>query len=671
MAVALDHYIEGQWRPGIGEVAVQYHALTGTVIAFATRAPSDGAAILDFARRKGGPALRRLTFHERGRMLKALGKYLLERKEKYYTLAARMGATQYDAWLDIEGGLGCLFAYGALRHDLPDQTFWTEDESVALVRDGGFSGRHIWVPRPGAALHIHPFCNPVRHFLEKLAISVMAGMPSVAKASEQTSFMTEAVMRDIVESNLLPVGALQLITGTARDLVESLTAQDVATFTGRASTGQILQESLRLPQGQIPFYLHTESANIAVLGEDAGPGTLEFDLFISECRREIVIQAGQRCTAFRRMAVPEKYAEAVKAALIKDFSRLVVGDPARPGVHMGPLANRWQVARVVEQVGRLTEYASLVFGDPSKFDIDAADATQGAFLPPMLYWAPEPLRHPALHTLECFGPVATLMPYRHLEEAIELARLGGHSLVGMFCSNDRHLQEEYTFQTAAFHGRTVLLNRESTKNNPGSGVQFPMLHQSPGNTGGLTGLQPYWQRSAIQGHPNNLTSLLRQQQPGAERPETAVHPFQKNFAALTIGETWVTARHTINVTDLHRYASISGDYFFANMDESQLKETPYRHRTVHPFFVLTRAVGLFTDAKKGAMLLTFGLDSCRFIKPAYPGTTIGAKLTVQEKIPVEAPNQHYAAAGTVKWQVEVFDEKNEMLMTATLLTLFK
>jgi oxepin-CoA hydrolase / 3-oxo-5,6-dehydrosuberyl-CoA semialdehyde dehydrogenase len=669
MLASLDNYILGQWFPGEGEGLTQYHAVTGAPVAVAAETPDDCAPIFDFARRRGGPALRRLTLHERGRLLKALANYLLERKEKYYTLAVKMGASRYDAWLDIEGGIGSLFAYGALRHQLPDQPYWLEEEVIALAKEGGFSGRHIWVPRPGVALHVNPFCMPVRHFLEKTAVSLMAGMPVVIKASEQTSFMVEAVMRDIVESSLLPTSALQLIVGPGHDLARYLTGQDVATFTGQAASGLLWRQHLRPTPDQPSLYFDAESINVAVLGEDAGPDTPDFDLFVRECRREMTIGAGQRCTATRRIVVPEKYAEAVKTALIRELSKVTVGDPARDDVHMGPLANQGQLARVTEQTRRLSAYAAPIFGDVPP--VDRPDTAPGAFLPPLLMWAANPLQHPDLHRIECFGPVATLMPYRHLEEAIELARLSGPSLVGTFCSNDRRLQEAYTWQTAAFHGRIVLLNRESAKNSPGAGVALPLLHHSNGNPGGLAGLRLYSQRTAIEGHPDDLTALVQQYHAGAGRPETAVHPFQKNFTELQIGETWTTARHTVNVADLHHFASVSGDYFFAHMDETQAKDAPYGQRTAHPFFVLARAVGLLTEAKKGAMLLTFGLDSCRFIKPVYPGATIGVKLTVQEKIPSEPREARDVPKGTVKWRIEASDEKNETVMTAVLLTFVK
>lgn len=678
----LHNYVLGAWIPGDGEGTPQYNACTGEIVAIASDAGLDFAKILEYARNTGNPALRRMSFHERGRMLKALALYLLERKEKYYTVSHWTGATRADSWVDIEGGIGNLFAYSSLRRRFPDEPYYVEGETVRLSKENTFIGHHILTPKRGVAVHINAFNFPIWGMLEKIAVNLLAGMPAVVKPSEQTSFLTEAMVRDIVESGILPAGALQLIVGTGRGILDHVTSQDVATFTGSAETGKKLRALPAIIQHSVPFTMEADSLNAAVLGEDAVPGTPEFDLFIKEVRREMVTKAGQKCTAVRRIIVPEKLLDDVHKALAKALGQTVVGDPAAEGVRMGALINRKQLERVREKLTLLTAKTPILFGDPDRFEVTGADRDKGAFLPPILLLNEKPLQQTITHETECFGPVSTLMPYKNIDEAIEITQLGKGSLVSTICTYDRHIQREYVLNAAAYHGRILMLNRDSAKENTGHGSPMPLLvHGGPGHAGGgeemggMRGVLHYMQRTALQGHPTDITNATNQYQPGAAQTETPVHPFKKHFEDLFVGETLITAKHTVSEADIHNFANVSGDNFYAHTDVTALDGTPFTSRVAHGYFVLSKAAGLFVDAKKGPVLLNYGLDECRFTKPVYPGTTIGVKLTVKEKIGQEHdPNKEGVGAiprGIVKWLVDVYDEEGETVAVATILTMVR
>jgi oxepin-CoA hydrolase/3-oxo-5,6-dehydrosuberyl-CoA semialdehyde dehydrogenase len=659
-----------------------YSTLSGEIVATASDAGLDFAQILEYGRKTGNPVLRRMTFHERGRMLKALAFYLLERKEKYYTVSHWTGATRADSWVDIEGGIGNLFAYSSLRRRFPNEPYYVEGETVRLSKENTFTGHHILTPKHGVAVHINAFNFPVWGMLEKIAVNLLAGMPAVVKPSEQTSFLTEALVRDIVESGILPAGALQLIVGTGRGILDSVMSQDVVTFTGSAETGKKLRAHPALIQHSVPFTMEADSLNAAVLGEDAAPGTPEFDLFIKEVRREMVTKAGQKCTAVRRIIVPEKLLEDVHKALAKALGQTTIGDPAVEGVRMGALINRKQLDRVREKLALLAEKTPVIFGDPDRFEVTGANRENGAFIPPILLLNENPVQQKISHETECFGPVSTLMPYKNLEEAIEIVQMGKGSLVSTICTYDRQIQREYVLNAAAYHGRILMLNRESAKESTGHGSPMPLLvHGGPGHAGGgeemggMRGVFHYMQRTAIQGHPTDITNVTNQFQTGAAQTETPVHPFKKHFDDLFVGETLITAKHTVSEADIHNFANVSGDNFYAHMDATALEGTPFAGRVAHGYFVLSKAAGLFVDAKKGPVLLNYGLDECRFTKPVYPGMTIGVKLTVKEKIEQENdPSKEGVGAiprGIVKWLVDVYDEEGETVAIATILTMVR
>lgn len=678
MPTPLSNFALGQWQPGLGNGTPQFHAITGELLHTASSDGLDYAAMFDFARKTGGSALRKMTFHERGRMLKALAFYLLERKEKYYAISFQTGATRADSWVDIEGGIGNLFAYSSLRRKFPDEPYHVDGEMARLSKENTFIGHHIMVPKRGVAVHINAFNFPIWGMLEKIAVNLLAGVPAIVKASEQTSFLTEIMVRDIVASEILPLGALQLVVGAGHGILDPVSSQDVVTFTGSAATGRKLRAHPALVKNSVPFNMEADSLNAAILGEDAVPGTPEFDLFIKEVRREITTKAGQKCTAVRRIIVPENLLEDVQKALTKALAQTTVGDPQAEGVRMGALINRHQLARVREKLLELSAKTPIVFGDLEGFEAVGADKNRGAFLPPILLLNDRPLAKKATHETECFGPISTLMPYKSLEKAIEIANLGKGSLVSTICTFDRKIAREYVMEAAAFHGRILILNRENAKESTGHGSPMPLLtHGGPGRAGGgeemggVRGVMHYLQRTAIQGHPTDITAVTNQFQQGALQVETPVHPFKKHFEDLFVGETLITAKHTVSETDIHNFANVSGDNFYAHMDATALEDTPFTGRVAHGYFVLSKAAGLFVDAKKGPVLLNYGLDECRFTKPVYPGMTIGVKLTVKEKIAQEKRSEDDIPKGIVKWLVDVYDETGETVAIATILTMVR
>ncbi len=682
MSKSIQHYILGHWTPGEGEGLPQFNAYTGELIGMTASDGIDYAAVLDYARKAGNPALRRLTFHERGRMLKALALYLLDRKDRYYGLSHLTGATRADSWVDIEGGIGNLFAYSSLRRRFPNETYYVEGETVRLSKENTFIGHHILTPKRGVAVHINAFNFPIWGMLEKISVNLLAGMPAVVKASEQTSFLTEAMVHDIVASGILPEGALQLICGTGRGLLDHVQNQDVVTFTGSAETGKKLRAHPALIEHSVPFTMEADSLNAAVLGEDAVPGTPEFDLFIKEVRREMVTKAGQKCTAVRRILVPENLLDEAQKALSKELAKTLVGDPSVEGVRMGALINRHQLDRVREKLRLLAAKTPIVHGHPDDFEVTGASREKGAFLPPILLRNDNPLHNTISHETECFGPVSTIMPYKTIEQAVEIAALGRGSLVSTICTYDRGIAREYVLEAASWHGRVLVLNRDSAKESTGHGSPMPLLvHGGPGHAGGgeemggMRGVMHYMQRTAIQGHPTDVTAVTGQYQSGGAQHETPVHPFKKYFDELEVGETLVTAKHTVSIADIHNFANVSGDNFYAHMDETALEGTPFTGRVAHGYFVLSKAAGLFVDPKKGPVVLNYGLDECRFTQPVYPGMTIGVKLTVKEKIEQEYdPAREGIAAiprGIVKWLVDVYDETGETVAIATILTMVR
>ncbi len=678
MHMNLHHYILGQWMAQQGAGIPQYDAVTGEVICTSSSEGLDFAAIAGYGRKTGGPALRRMTFQERGRMLKALALHLNEIKEKYYPLSYRTGATRSDSWIDIDGGIGTLFAYASLRRKLPDTPWYVDGEQAKISREGTFIGHHLMTPKPGVAIHINAFNFPIWGMLEKLSVNLLAGVPAIVKPSEVTSFLAEAMVRDIIASGILPEGALQLVCGIGIGILDPVGPQDVVTFTGSAETGRMLKTYPTIIEHSVPFNMEADSLNAAVLGADTEPGTPEFDLFIKEVRREMTAKAGQKCTAIRRVIVPEHLTEAVQQALARELVKTAVGDPRAEGVRMGALVNREQAAEVKRRVELLSRHSPIVVGDLVEFEVIGADKNKGAFLPPIVMLNEKPFEYRDAHHIEAFGPVCTLMPYRSIDEAVELANMGKGSLVSTIATYDENIAREYVFGSAPYHGRILILNRDSAKESTGHGSPMPLLvHGGPGRAGGgeemggLRGIKHYLQRTAIQGHPSMVTAISGVYQQGGRQTEATVHPFSKHFEELQIGETLTTAKHTVTEADIVNFANLSGDNFYAHVDVTSLEGTPFTQRVAHGYWVLSKAAGLFVQAKKGPVLLNYGLEECRFTKPVYPGMTIGVRLTVKEKVAQEKREDEDYQKGIVKWLVDVYDETGETVAVATILTMVR
>lgn len=669
-------YVMGQWVSGEGVEIEHRNAITGEIISAASSKGLDYQSILAYSREVGSPALRKMSFHDRGRMLKALAMHLLERKGLFYTISAATGATKIDSWIDIEGGIGNLFANASLRKKFPDLPYYVDGEAVGLSKNGSFIGHHIMVPKRGVAVHINAFNFPIWGMLEKIAVNLLAGVPAVVKPSEYTSFLTEAMVREIQASGILPEGALQLVNGKGHGIIDHVENQDVVTFTGSAATGKLLKAHPRLLEESVPFNMEADSLNAAVLGEDALPGTPEFELFVKEVHKEMTVKAGQKCTAVRRILVPEKQLDAVREALVARLQKTVIGDPSIEGVRMGALATQMQVERVAASVQLLAKEQAIVYGPLNDFELQGGSKADGAFFPPVLFQNNNPFTNTLVHEVEAFGPVSTLIPYQTVEEAAEIAGMGKGSLVASIVTANDDIATTFALEAAHLHGRILVLNEKCAKESTGHGSPMPMLtHGGPGRAGGgeemggMRGVKHYLQRTAIQGHPDTIRAITQQHQAGASRPEAEPHLFRQYFEDLRVGDTVTTHKHTVTEADIVNFANVSGDNFYAHMDATSLEGTLFERRVAHGYFVLSKAAGLFVDPKKGPVLLNYGIEEARFTKPVYPGATLGVRLTVKEKIAQEKRSEEDIPKGIVKFLVDVYDETGETVALATILTM--
>lgn len=682
----LQNYVTGRWIPGEGEGQLLFNAVTGEPVAIAGTGGLDFKAILDYARRTGNPALRKMTFHQRGNRLKALALHLRKHLDKFYALSYQTGATRADSWVDIEGGIGNLFANASLRRKLPDDVLCVDGESHNLSRENSFMGTHILVPKEGVAIHINAFNFPVWGMLEKIAVNLLAGMPAIVKPATVTSYLTEAVVKEIINSGILPEGALQLICGSAGDILDHAESQDVITFTGSAATGLKLKKTPAILENNVPFTMEADSLNCIVLGEQVNPGDPEWDLFIKEIRREMTLKAGQRCTGVRRIFVPEQKLDAVQQSLTKALAQTVIGDPLHPEVRMGSLAGLTQRREVKEQLEKLLVSCELVYGSPDTVTVTGADAEKGAFMSPLLLRNANPHTSEEPHTIEAFGPVSTLMPYRDLEDAICLSKKGKGSLVSTIVTADPKEARAYVAGAASHHGRILILNQECAKESTGHGSPLPLLvHGGPGRAGGgeemggLRGVKHYMQRTAIQGSPTLLTAVTGVYQPHAKGINTGVHPFKKYFEELQIGEQLLTEKRIITADDIDRFAALTGDHFYAHIKTTDFSGTMFEQQVAHGYLIMSLAAGLFVDSyTKNPVLLNYGIDELRFTKPVYPGAELQIRFTCKEKLPVdkrvvEKPEDFKRGddidKGIVKWLVEFLDGTGEITGVATILTM--
>ena len=674
----IKNYVLGEWISGEGAEIDHIHAITGEIISTTSSKGLDFSSILEYGRKKGSYSLRKMTFQQRGEMLKSLALHLNKRKEVFYTLSKATGATRIDSWIDIDGGIGNLFANASLRRQFPDLPYYIDGQMVNLSKNGTFIGHHIMVPKRGIAVHINAFNFPIWGMLEKIAVNLMAGVAAVVKPSEYTSYLTELMVKEIIDSKILPEGSLQLIPGSGKGILDHVGHNDVVTFTGSASTGKILKSHPNILENSVPFNMEADSLNACVLGEDVEESSDEFDIFIKEIYREMTAKTGQKCTAVRRILVPENKIDKVQKALITKLERTVIGNPENKDVKMGALASKIQVERVKKNVELLMESQDKVFDNSQKLNLVDASFEKGAFFSPVLFRNDEPFLKDAVHNIEAFGPVSTLIPYKNMEESVELVKMGKGSLVTSFVSNDDKKSKEFVVETAHTNGRILVLNSRCSKESTGHGSPMPQLaHGGPGRAGGgeemggVRGIKHYLQRTAIQGHPETITKITEQFQIGGNQPESNPHVFRKHFEELNVGDTVFTHKHTVTTADIVNFANVSGDNFYAHMDETSLDGTIFEERVAHGYFLLSKAAGLFVDPAKGPVLLNYGIDECRFTKPVYVGATIGVRFTVKEKIDQKKKNQEDIAKGIVKFLVDIYDETDETVGIATILTMVK
>lgn len=669
-------YAYGQWLEGEGSGQEVFNAISGEKIGEVTSKGIDFAAMLDYARRTGGPKLRKMTFHERARMLKALASYLMSKKEIFYPLSYATGATKTDSWIDIEGGIGTLFTYASKgRRELPDLPYYIDGNYENLSKNGTFIGQHIAVPLEGVAIHINAFNFPCWGMLEKVSPTLLAGVPAIIKPASITCYLTELMVREIIASGILPEGALQLVCGSVGDMLNHTECQDVVTFTGSATTGKKLKQTPAFLENSVRFNMEADSLNFSILAPDVTPEMPEFDYFIKEVVREMTVKAGQKCTAIRRTIVPENIIEAVATALKERLSKTKIGNPLSEGVKMGALAGKPQVEEVSERVKELKQGCELIYGNFDEINIIDADKSLGAFFPPTLLYCDSPFTKTQAHNIEAFGPVTTLMPYKNIEDAIELAKLGKGSLVGSIFTNNDSYAKDLILGTASYHGRIMVINRDCATESTGHGSPLPhLVHGGPGRAGGgeelggIRGVLHFMQRTAIQGSPTTLSHLIESYLPGSKQTQDVIHPFHKYFDDLQIGETLITHKRTITETDIVNFTGISWDNFYAHTDVTSLDGTIFEQRVAHGYFIISAAAGLFVGQGKCPVLANYGIDELRFTKPVYAGDTIYVKLTVKEKTAKET-KENEQPQGVVKWYVEVFNQRDETVAILTILTL--
>ncbi|MBI5858113.1 MAG: phenylacetic acid degradation bifunctional protein PaaZ [Sphingobacteriales bacterium] len=682
----LENYITGKWISGNGEGQLLFNAVTGEPVALATTKGLDFKNILEYGRNIGGPGLHRMTFHQRGNMLKALALYLRNHLDKFYKISYQTGATKADSWVDIEGGIGNLFANASLRRKFPDEIFCIDGDSHNLSKNNTFMGTHILVPKEGVAIHINAFNFPVWGMLEKIAVNLLAGMPCIVKPATVTSYLTEAVVKEIIASKILPEGSLQLICGSAGDLLNYVTSQDVVTFTGSASTGLMLKKTPAILDNNVPFNMEADSLNCIVLGEDVTPDKPEWEIFVKEVRKEMTLKAGQRCTGVRRIFVPANRMEDMWKAIAASLAQTTIGNPLNEKVRMGSLAGRGQKSEVRGQIEKLLASSQIVYGSLDSVQVIDADADKGAFMSPVLLMNEKPFEAKEAHEVEAFGPVSTIMPYKTTEEVIALSKLGKGSLVTTIVTADHVTAKQYVLGAASHHGRILVLNNECAKENTGHGSPLPLLvHGGPGRAGGgeemggLRGVKHYLQRTALQGSPTTITAITNVYQQNANGKDPGKHPFKKYFEELEIGDQVITEKRAITSEDIDRFADLSGDHFYAHIKTTDFTGTMFEQQVAHGYFIMSIAAGLFVDSyEKNPVLLNYGIDELRFTKPVYPGAEIHIRFTCKEKLPndkrvVEKPEDLKRGddidKGIVKWLVEFFDETNEITGVAIILTM--
>ncbi len=668
----ISSYAAGQWIAPAAGARVIASAVTGAPIALAGNDGLDVQAMLGHARETGGPALRGFTFHDRARMLKALAQRLAEHKQALYDLSFDTGATQSDHLIDIDGGIGTLFVFASKgRRDLPDAHVCLDGPIEQLSRNGTFLGQHIRTPLQGAAIHINAFNFPVWGMLEKLAPAVLAGVPAIVKPATSTCYVTELAVRIILESGILPDGALQLVSGGMGDMLDHLDGQDIVSFTGSAQTARKLRLTPAIVENTVRFTAEQDSLNASILGPDAVSGTPEFDVFIDEIIREMTTKAGQKCTAIRRVIAPQGQFDAVISAVSGRLAKITVGNPRHQETEMGALVSSEQKADVLSKAALIGQDAERVFGDPDAFSVAGAEAGKGAFLPPMLFHCADPDTANHVHQTEAFGPVATVMGYRDLDHAIALANRGQGSLVTSLITHDTDVAQHVVSGIAAFNGRLYINDRDAIAEATGHGAPLPhMVHGGPGRAGGgeemggVRGVHHYMQRTALQGSPRMVQAVSGTWVPGTPEVTATSHPFTQKFGALTIGETLHSPARTITLDDIEHFAEFTGDRFYAHMDDDAAARNPFfPGRVAHGYLLISFAAGLFVEPNEGPVLANTGLDGLRFMKPVSAGDSIRVRLTVKQK------TRRTDDYGEVRWHVSLLDQDGDKVAEYDLLTM--
>jgi oxepin-CoA hydrolase/3-oxo-5,6-dehydrosuberyl-CoA semialdehyde dehydrogenase len=668
----LGSYVSGRWYTPDETGKPLRDAVTGEEVARISSAGIDMAAALDHGRRVGGAALRELTFHQRAALLKALGSHLREHRDELYALSANAGATLGDAKFDVDGGIGVLLAYaGKGKRELPNDTVYVDGDVEPLGKTGVFAGQHICSPLRGVAVQINAFNFPVWGPLEKLAPALLAGVPSLIKPASQTAYLTERLVRLIVDSGLLPEGSVQLVCGSLGDLLDHVTSQDLVSFTGSASTAQKLRAHPAVVRNSVRFNAEADSLNCSILGPDATPGTPEFDLYVKQLVTEMTVKAGQKCTAIRRAFVPADLMDAVAEAVSERLAKVTVGNPSSEGVRMGALASLEQREEVRRSLKSLQGAGKLVFGDPERVDVVDADAERGAFLSPVLLRCDDPDRT-EVHEVEAFGPVSTLLPYTSTEQVVELAARGEGSLAGSVVTGDAEFARDVVLGAAPWHGRLLVLDSDDAPESTGHGSPMPQLvHGGPGRAGGgeemggIRGVLHHMQRTAVQGSPKVLSAVTGQWVAGAPRNESDVHPFRKSLAQLRIGDTVVAGPRTVSIEDVDHFAEFTGDTFYAHTDEEAAKANAlFGGIVAHGYLVVSFAAGLFVSPEPGPVLANYGLDKLRFLTPVKPGDELTVTLTAKRITPREG-----ADYGEVCWDVDVVNQNSESVAKYDVLTL--
>jgi oxepin-CoA hydrolase/3-oxo-5,6-dehydrosuberyl-CoA semialdehyde dehydrogenase len=670
----LKNYISGHWIEGSGNYIPLYNAVNGELVAISDTEGIDFEQALDYGRTVGYKNLSSMTFYDRGEMLKKLALYLLERKKKYYDLSYKTGATHADSWVDIEGGFGTFFTYSGLaKRMLPNTPFWVDGDTQKISANGTFLGTHILTPSEGVSVQINAYNFPVWGMMEKLSTSLLAGVPSIVKPATPGSYLTNAVFQDIIESGILPEGAIQLVCGEPGNILDFVQDGDSVLFTGSASTGKKLKSLPSVSKNAVRFNMEADSLNASILGLDAKPGTPEFDLFIKEVRTEMTTKAGQKCTAIRRIIVPENLVGDVQNALSKALDQTKIGNPLSRETRMGSIVGKNEMAVLQEKINLLKAETELIYD--GKHELVDASYENGAFISPKVFYNDKPFEKNISHEVEAFGPVSTLMPYRDSEEAAALAKRGKGSLVGSIISHDEKFVAETSWKMASSHGRIFVLNRDNAKESTGHGSPLPtLMHGGPGRAGGgeemggLNGLHFFLQKTAIQGSPDILTAITKIYQQGADKKYSDKHPFNKYFEEVEIGDSLETAGRTVTEADIVNFSNVSWDHFYAHTDATSLNGTIFDKTVAHGYFILSAAAGLFVSGKKGPVIANYGLENASFFKPVYAGDTITVYLTAKEKINKGVKGRNIPS-GVVKWLVEVVNQRDEIVCVATILTL--